>query len=278
MNVEFTATQKFTTTSTNSGTHTSTISYALQQLIPGLTAQTVTANATAGMITVKVWLCTAHDLLASSPTSVHACSKFHVALCCPCTILPGACDHHNKVYLRLHDHSAKHRCHYNARRAERGRKQPPSGVRPLVSCASPPPPQLIYTALLLPCQPNVLVPARSAHHACAAQMHTAHTGTRMPDHSLLTHISIACMRTVCRYPLSPPLVLPQADATCSSNPDCAKLGLVTGNCCPDPSGVYKSCCSFCSAKAACAEYAVTNTTMCCPAQTNVRERPCALLP
>lgn len=60
MNVEFTATQKFTTTSTNSGTHTSTISYAIQQEIPALTAQTVTANATAGMITVKVCGCAPH--------------------------------------------------------------------------------------------------------------------------------------------------------------------------------------------------------------------------
>ncbi|WIA16129.1 hypothetical protein OEZ85_012847 [Tetradesmus obliquus] len=52
--VEFSATQKFTTTDTNTETRTSTVTYALQQQIPGLTAQTVIANASAGMIQVKV--------------------------------------------------------------------------------------------------------------------------------------------------------------------------------------------------------------------------------
>lgn len=52
--VEYTMTQKFTTTTTNTATVTSTVSYSLQQQIPPLTMQQVTANASAGMITVKV--------------------------------------------------------------------------------------------------------------------------------------------------------------------------------------------------------------------------------
>jgi hypothetical protein len=75
------------------------------------------------------------------------------------------------------------------------------------------------------------------------------------------------------YPLEQPYVYPQASATCASNPICNDLGFRTGNCCPDRTGTYRSCCSFCVAKPACAEYAEGNTTMCCPARTN-RWNPC----
>jgi hypothetical protein len=44
-----------------------------------------------------------------------------------------------------------------------------------------------------------------------------------------------------QYPLNPPIVWPQADATCASNPTCASYGLATGNCCPDDTGVYHEC-------------------------------------
>lgn len=53
-NLEFTSVQKFTDTNTNTDTRTTTTTYALQQQIPALTAQEVTANASAGVITVKV--------------------------------------------------------------------------------------------------------------------------------------------------------------------------------------------------------------------------------
>lgn len=52
--IDFTATQAFTTTTTNTQTQTSTITYALQQQIPALTAQSVTARASAGILTVRV--------------------------------------------------------------------------------------------------------------------------------------------------------------------------------------------------------------------------------
>ena len=77
-----------------------------------------------------------------------------------------------------------------------------------------------------------------------------------------------------QYPIDQPIVLPQANATCASNPVCSDLGLRQGNCCPDNNGAYLSCCSFCVAHLpACQEYALTNTTMCCPAQTN-KWNPC----
>lgn len=76
-----------------------------------------------------------------------------------------------------------------------------------------------------------------------------------------------------QFPIDQPFVYPQATATCASNPICSDLGFREGNCCPDNSGTYRSCCSFCAAKPACAEYATTNTTMCCPARTN-RLNPC----
>jgi hypothetical protein len=52
--LQFSASQKFTTTDTKTETRTGTITYALQQQIPGLTMQQVTANGTAGVITLKV--------------------------------------------------------------------------------------------------------------------------------------------------------------------------------------------------------------------------------
>ncbi|WIA32552.1 hypothetical protein OEZ86_003360 [Tetradesmus obliquus] len=75
-----------------------------------------------------------------------------------------------------------------------------------------------------------------------------------------------------QFPLSPPVVYEQADATCASNPVCSSYGL-QGNCCPDDRGVYNGCCSFCALRPACQEYARDNTTMCCPSKTNVRN-PC----
>lgn len=52
--LEFSATQKWTTTNTNTETRTSTVTYTLQQQIPAYTSQIITANASAGMITVRV--------------------------------------------------------------------------------------------------------------------------------------------------------------------------------------------------------------------------------
>jgi hypothetical protein len=75
------------------------------------------------------------------------------------------------------------------------------------------------------------------------------------------------------YPLAPPIVYPQATATCASNPVCSMLGVRTGNCCPDDQGVFATCCSFCAAKSNCTVYASSNTTMCCPGSTN-RWNPC----
>jgi hypothetical protein len=60
---QFSATQRFTTTETKTETRSSTVALALTQEIPGLTMQQVTANGTAGIITVKVtdlssfWCC-----------------------------------------------------------------------------------------------------------------------------------------------------------------------------------------------------------------------------
>jgi hypothetical protein len=76
-----------------------------------------------------------------------------------------------------------------------------------------------------------------------------------------------------QYPIDIPPVYDQANATCASNPICSDLGLRQGNCCPDANGAYLPCCSFCVAKPSCEEYALTNTTMCCPARTN-RWNPC----
>ena len=42
-------------------------------------------------------------------------------------------------------------------------------------------------------------------------------------------------------PAYPDDVLPQADATCGSNPLCALNGIKTGNCCPQDNGVYNQC-------------------------------------
>ncbi|WIA16131.1 hypothetical protein OEZ85_012849 [Tetradesmus obliquus] len=168
--VEFSATQKFTTTDTKTETRTSTITYALQQQIPGLTAQTVIANASAGMIQVKV----------------------------PCTI------------------------------------------------------KTTYTCDKVTTEDNtMIIQTNGVLNAVDSALHITYGP---------------------QYPLSPPVVYPQANATCASNPTCASYGL-KGNCCPDDKGVYNACCSFCFLKPACKEYASDNTTMCCPAQTNVRN-PC----
>jgi hypothetical protein len=78
-----------------------------------------------------------------------------------------------------------------------------------------------------------------------------------------------------QIPLEPTPVYPQADATCASNPTCSNIGLKTGLCCPNAQGVYNDCCSFCAFKPGCEDYALTNTTMCCPTRTNYRLKCCS---
>lgn len=168
--IEFSATQKFTTTDTNTEIRTSTITYALQQQIPGLTAQTVVANASAGMIQVKV----------------------------PCTI------------------------------------------------------RTTYSCNKVTTEDNTMI---------------------ITTNGVLNAVDSALRITYGpQYPLNPPTVYTQANETCASNPTCASYGF-KGNCCPDDKGVYNACCSFCFLKPACKAYAADNTTMCCPALTNVRN-PC----
>ncbi len=81
-----------------------------------------------------------------------------------------------------------------------------------------------------------------------------------------------------QIPLDPPIVLPQANATCASNPVCSALGLRTGNCCPSDNGQYNPCCSFCILKPLCKDYAIDNTTMCCPPRTNIWNSCCGPKP
>lgn len=75
-------------------------------------------------------------------------------------------------------------------------------------------------------------------------------------------------------PIDPEIVYPPADATCASNPICSKQGLREGNCCPNDEGRYLDCCSFCSIRPGCQNYAQNPTTMCCPTQTDIQYDCC----
>lgn len=77
------------------------------------------------------------------------------------------------------------------------------------------------------------------------------------------------------YPVELDPVYPPANATCQSNPNCANIGIKTGNCCPNEQGIYLDCCSFCSIRPSCSGFAQTKTTMCCPTITDVQQACCS---
>ena len=75
-------------------------------------------------------------------------------------------------------------------------------------------------------------------------------------------------------PIDPQSIIPQANATCASNPVCRMMGIKVGNCCPRDDGVYNPCCSFCAFKPACTDWAVDDASMCCPSKTNIMNKCC----
>ena len=141
----------------------------------------------------------------------------------------------------------------------------------------------------------------TAYYTCnTAPTSTPNTAVMTSMGALVTESSSLAINYGTSWPLTPTNVYPQADATCASNPNCAGFGIISGNCCPNDSGVYNACeliltncyhncqyfklfilllriiagCSQCVGKAACAGFAQDNSTMCCPTRTNVVNSCC----
>jgi len=85
------------------------------------------------------------------------------------------------------------------------------------------------------------VPMNVVTSGTCSDTSTTNEATLTTDGSLVSSKSELTFIYGGTSPAPPPINLPQANATCISNPNCVLFGLNTGDCCPGKDGNYNAC-------------------------------------